>query len=502
MTQQIPLIALVTTLAWSLSACSNGLSTPGDADQPSDDADVQADGDEPDLPDADDADEPAPADADRPPPEDADTPDSDTLEPVAWDPEAVTPDDATFPDGLHAGAATESTIILWTRYLEGAPLRARIWREASPGHVYLDHDGDVEVDENGFVHHHATGLTSGQWYSWGFFTVAEDGSFEERTTIGRFRTAPAPDALEIITFSGTHGTNQDYHPFRGLEVTAEFEIDFLIHVGDATYNDGADTIEDLWSKWSENWNDPGFRAVFPITSYYPVWDDHEVEDNWDPEEIDEGYRDRAMEAYFDYNAVPRFAESPHRVWTSYRWGQTAEIFILDCRSERIPSTRRSSGAEYISLEQMDWLQDGLQRSDAVFKLIVNSVPISHFPFPFSLATEDRWEGYPAQREEILDFIVDLGIENVYWLSGDFHLATVQRIDSGDRWSNMIEILMGPGGSARNPLGNLITAENFFYSTDQDTATIITLDPTEEVPELVVSFYNTSGELLFTELFPN
>ena len=500
-----------------LCGCGNndpGPETDGDVDVDVDvdadtDADADADGDADSDVDADidadgDVDGDGDADSDRDSALDADA-DVDVIEDeiIAWTPEEVVLDHDSFPDGLQVGAATHDSAILWTLYTEPQPLLVRVWRDTErEGEVALRYESPIEPDEAGFVHHRAEGLAPGTWYRWGFFYEGDDGSLSGRGEIGRFRTAPAPDSLEVITFSGTHGTNQDHHEYRALELTADLELDFFVHLGDATYNDGARSIEDFWDLWSENWNDPGFRALFPSTVYYPVWDDHEIANNWNPETIDHDFRDRAMDAYFDYNAVPRFPGEPNRIYTSYRWGRTAEIFVVDSRSERRPSTRHGAGARYISLEQMDWLQDALIRSDAVFKLILNTVPISHFPWPFTLelVIDDRWEGYPAQREELLNYISLNGIEHVYWLSGDFHIASVQRVEADGPWSNMIEVLMGPGGSARNPLGDLITAPNFFFSADRDTVTVVTLDPTLPEPEFTVAFYGLDGDLIFAETF--
>jgi phosphodiesterase/alkaline phosphatase D-like protein len=67
-------------------------------------------------------------------------------------------------------------------------------------------------------------------------------------------------------------------------------------------------------------------------------------------------------------------------------------------------------------EQKQFLFDTLKKSDATFKLIVNEVPISEmFTQPY-----DRWEGYRAEREEVLGFIAFSGIQNVVFLTTDFH----------------------------------------------------------------------------------
>jgi phosphodiesterase/alkaline phosphatase D-like protein len=50
--------------------------------------------------------------------------------------------------------------------------------------------------------------------------------------------------------------------------------------------------------------------------------------------------------------------------------------------------------------QLAALQQALLDSDATFKIIINNVPLSSiFVTPY-----DRWEGYLAERQSLLDFI--------------------------------------------------------------------------------------------------
>ena len=76
---------------------------------------------------------------------------------------------------------------------------------------------------------------------------------------------------------------------------------------------------------------------------------------------------------------------------------------------------------------MTWLKQGLSDSPCVFKVILNSVPITNMPFLFDLGADDSWVGYEAQREEILSHISD-GVTGAVWLAGDFHFGAVTRVE--------------------------------------------------------------------------
>ncbi|MCP4500288.1 MAG: hypothetical protein GY822_10045 [Deltaproteobacteria bacterium] len=87
----------------------------------------------------------------------------------------------------------------------------------------------------------------------------------------------------------------------------------------------------------------------------------------------------------------RSQEDPNRIWRRQRHGRTVEVFLLDVRCERKPSSK--GGDEiFLSPSQLGPLKGGLLNSPARFKCIVSTVPISIMPFVVEGA--DRWEGYP------------------------------------------------------------------------------------------------------------
>ena len=198
----------------------------------------------------------------------------------------------------------------------------------------------------------------------------------------------------------------------------------------------------------------------------------------------------ARDAYFDSVALE---ERPSRqIWGSYRWGRTVEIFILDCRGERQPSTRLSDDAIYISRAQMDWLKEGLQSSPCTFKLVMNSVPITNMPSVWDFASYDRWEGYAAQREELLGHIRDAEIDDVWFISGDFHVCFISQVQPGSTGSLKKTMEIACTGGHTNTLGHLLPRDQFAYGTGDARATLIRLDPARR--EVTVRFYTPDGTL--------
>jgi len=224
-----------------------------------------------------------------------------------------------------------------------------------------------------------------------------------------------------------------------------------------------------------------------------TWDDHEVDNNWDGETVDAGQLAAAMQATFEHLPLRRDAEHPNRFWKSLRWGHTVELFVLDCRTERKPSTRFGPDAEYISPEQMTWLKAALADSPAIFKVIVNSVPIGNFPPLFDAAAADRWEGYAAQRLEILSFIDDTPITGVLWLSGDFHLGAIGRVDTSGPGSTQLEVVASPAAQVGNPLSVNLVAPQWDWAITKDSYTVLDFVP--GLGQVTITFIDEDGETL-------
>jgi alkaline phosphatase D len=352
----------------------------------------------------------------------------------------------------------------------------RVWRPADePGSVWLVYEAEVVPTADGYAKIPVQGLCPGTWYHYAYF-VGEPGELTARSLVGSFRTAPADDVLEPLTLAITacNGSSLDWP---ALYRTAEEDYDVFIHLGDMAYNDGAFTLQEYRDSWRSYFAAAGYRQCYARAGLYATWDDHEIDDNsnFDRETMDPDQllkRQNAMDAYFE--VVPIDAEGPdYRLWRSFRWGRTAEIIVLDCRYERRPSMQ-----QYISPEQMEFLKQRLQDSPCHFKIVMNSVPITNMPGVWDVVAYDRWEGYPGQRDELLAFINDNLLTNVWFLSGDFHTCFVARIEeSGGLVSNTWEIAVTGGNS--NPLPQGLTGfdgPQFDYGVTVPRGCILRFDP--------------------------
>lgn len=426
----------------------------------------------------------------------------DEIDPGAWDngevvdfvPASVTFDNLLFPTGVQAGSMTRSGALLWTYSTETAPRTLRVWRSAGAiGRVVLVHDLEVEPNDGGYFVVPIDGLAPETRYGYAFFAESEEEGFTARSQVGHFQTAWREGSLRPIVIGSAHGTNRTFSPWTALQTLAEEDIDMFMHLGDMSYNDPADTLEEYRAVWQLTLSDPGYLALLPTVGSYVVWDDHEVANDYDPENINSGQLAAGKDAFFE--AVPMVRGENGQLWTSYMWGDTAEIILLDCRSERRPSTRFFGGATYISDEQMTWLQDRLLNSPAHFKVVMNSVPITNMPGAWDFAGNDRWEGYRAQRNALIDFITDNELENIWFLTGDFHLAFISRLEKDGPASHYREIMVGPSGNGPNPLASTLELHTQFENAQMEPEmyTLLTFDPIDD--SVHVQYFDPDGELL-------
>lgn len=375
-----------------------------------------------------------------------------------------TEDEASFPFGVQVGDVTPDSAVVSVRGAEaGASLVLALaarggWEEVARFPLTANAAGVAQLvltDLFAAAHYRVVALSA-------------DGA--RRSVLTQLRTAPAPGEAPVLRFGATSclGGNR---PWPSMSAVAAEGVDAFFLLGDTIYNDwGAGSLQ---AKWDTALEQAGMRDLSAVTSFVATWDDHEVWNNWDAEDDDDAaLAVEALAAFRD--AVPQGSGPQGGVWRSLRWGDTAEVFVLDCRSERF-------GRDYMSDAQLQWLKEGLVASPCRFKLVLNSVPItdlSSFGVIGSYGASDRWQGHADQRSELLEHLRENGVQGVLWVSGDFHVGAIARVDApggpaDDQW----EVLTGPGGSPIDDRYSLVPeSERFPAVVTQHNSVIFELDP--------------------------
>jgi alkaline phosphatase D len=276
-----------------------------------------------------------------------------------------------------------------------------------------------------------------------------------RVVDGEFRTAPEPRVVQPLTlvWSGDLGgacrcrsPGSGYPIFRTI---AERRPDLFVFVGDTIYADhrcrvpenvpGADfravDLPGFRAKHRYNRADPAVQDFFRRTAVWAIWDDHEVRNDFaGPSEPLMASGRRAFLEYWPIDTPP---ENPYRLHRRLRWGRLVELFILDTRQYRSPN-QIQDGPEKTMLgaEQREWLLAGLVGSEAVWKLVVSSVPLS---VPTGRTVRDSWAngslhlnaqgsdtGFEHELGRIVRHLAEHRVPNIVWLVGDVHRAEVIR----------------------------------------------------------------------------
>jgi alkaline phosphatase D len=409
-------------------------------------------------------------------------------------------DPSVFALGVQSGSTRGDQARVWTFANRASRIKLRVWRQAATDTVLLVRDTDMDVDDDGIVRVLVDGLAPATLYNYAFFR--DDGT--GRSDVGRFRTAFPADWRFPVTIGVTSCTSLANAPFRALEQMAAEELDLFVHCGDWVYADGSSTDADYRTVWRQALNDPGYRALLPRVASIATWDDHEFENNFDPETIPTPQREAATTQFYRHTTMESV---DGHLWQSFRWGETLEIFVLDCRTERKPSTRNSDNPVYLSREQMDWLKKSLQDSPCRFKAVMNSVPMTRMA-PLWLSQSDRWQGYEVPRRELLEHMEQEAITGVWFLSGDFHVGFAARVEASGFHADTYEVAAGPGGNNGNPLGPASDQENlreqifpsgqFFYGAGTIASTVMTFDPVGGVVR--VRFTDVDGNVLIDREF--
>ena len=399
-------------------------------------------------------------------------------EEIEFDPEAIAQDDTTFPLAIMAGEMRPESAMIAVFVENPEPKVLRVWQPSEQaGTVLLVHEQMVTPDADGYLKVTVDGLCAGQWFKYALF----EDNFSARSAIGEFRTAIADDVLEPLTLA-ISSCNGDSFDWPVMSRTSEEYYDMFLHLGDMAYNDGATTLEEYRESWKDYLRVDDMKAAYARAGLYATWDDHEIDNNsnWDPRTMDPDELQRiqnAMDAFYELLPIDNEAR-PNQLWRSFRWGLTAEIIVLDCRTERRPSQNL-----YISQAQMNWLKDRLMQSPCHFKIVMNSVPITNMPGTWDIAADDRWEGFPSQRNELLSHIEDNSLQNVWFVSGDFHVSFVSTLEPNPQsLAERVREVSCSGGNV-NPVPDPLLpfpGNQFAYGERAARALLLTLDPENDV----------------------
>jgi alkaline phosphatase D len=375
-----------------------------------------------------------------------------------------------FAYGVSSGMPSPSAITLWTR-LKGidrsSKLKLEVATDSGFKHVVSHKNVTAEAARDFTVHAHIGGLKPGHEYHYRFETKSN------HSRVGRFRTLPPTDSNQKlkIGFYSCQSYEAGYYTAHAA-LAKEDDLDFVLCLGDYIYEhhyydgptarkdktgknkDGdVQTLAEYREKYRFYQTDKHLQDLHAAYPFITMWDDHEVEDNYagkkpdsastDPKHFENnndykrrvpfGKRRKAgYQAFFE--AMPRIQMhgDPTRLYGSIRLGKMAELYITDERQYRdqqpcadVQLTAcpddMTAGRTFLGSKQKSWVKKAVPASKAQWNLFASETMMMALDAsPGNHANQDQWDGYSAEREEILTSFVNKNVENFVVLSGDIH----------------------------------------------------------------------------------
>jgi alkaline phosphatase D len=377
-----------------------------------------------------------------------------------------------FTLGVASGYPEPTAVVLWTR-LAPEPLAPGGGMPDAPVAV----DWEIAEDESfrrmarrgrvhatadwaHSVHVEAAGLAPGRDY---WYRFAAGG---ERSPVGRTRTAAERGAAlrELMLAVASCQTYEHGH-YAAYRAMAADDLDLVVHVGDYIYEQRgvsrvrahdlpeAFTLDDYRLRYAVYKSDPHLQAAHAACAWMLTSDDHEVDNDYAAERSEDrdvpelflARRAAAYRAYYEHLPLPRrlVPFGPHqRLHTQRGFGDLLELVMLDGRQYRSPQAcgarLASPCAELLAADrsmlgpaQEAWLEATLRTSRARWNVLGQQTLLAHFDQGGAADGvrywADGWNGYPAARARLVDFLAAQRIANPVVLSGDIHAFLVNDV---------------------------------------------------------------------------
>ncbi len=417
--------------------------------------------------------------------------------------QAVQPELAPFYHGVASGDPLADQVIIWTRV---TPENAKstsvevIWKMATDKELTnivqtgkyttnATQDYTIKID--------VKNLTPNTYYYYQFEALGQ------QSIVGRTKTAPT-GMVNDLSFGVVSCNNYGGGYFSAFRHVANIEnLQAVLHLGDYIYEYGDGgygndklnrklspnhevvTLDDYRMRYSLYRMDKDFIKAHQQHPFICIWDDHEVANdshkdgaqNHQPnQEGDwETRKSVAKQAYFEWLPIRNNpAKTINRVFS---YGEVMDLIMLDTRLEgRDPQIRSAQNPEIqkaertmLGKQQRKWLFDALKNSKAKWKIIGQQVMFSQFNVEFANPLNrkksanlflDIWNGYPAERLKVMNFIKENQIDNVVLLTGDFHSSFAYNVTTDPMNSEVYNPETGKGSIAVEFVTPSISSANF------------------------------------------
>ncbi len=347
------------------------------------------------------------------------------------------------PEPLNGGGVTESSVEVGWEVASDEQMRNIVARGKTVATAALGHSVHVEV----------FGLKPARWY-WYRFTVGNAAS-----PVGRTRTAPAPNA-KVDRFAFAFASCQHYETgyYTAYKHMVAEELDAVVFLGDYIYEYGATagrtrlhnsaevkTLTDYRNRYGLYKSDPLLKQAHAAFPWIVTWDDHEVDNNYagltaeDNAPVDAFTARRKLAYQVFYEHMPLRPSCLKRdlaveIYRQIPYGSLLSFNVLDTRQYRtdqpcgdgskvLCEAALSAQATIMGTAQKRWLFQNLQKSKARWNVLAQQVMVAPFDSEIGDGRKysmDKWSGYIAERNELMQFLQTRKPSNPVVITGDIH----------------------------------------------------------------------------------
>ena len=368
-----------------------------------------------------------------------------------------------FTLGVASGDPSPDGVVLWSRLARSAlePVGA-LDENLGVGWEIAEDDSFRRITQSGSatatpqlghsVHVEVTGLEPGREY---FYRMTTGG---QQSPVGRTKTAPAPGTSVDRFRFGIASCQQYEHGFyTALRHMADENFDLIVHLGDYIYEQSygnnpvrshegpeVETLDQYRARYTTYRSDADLMAAHASAPWVVTTDDHEVDNDYaddiaqDEQPVDQFLlrRAAAYQAFYEFMPLRRSSMPvgpDMQLYRRIRFGNLLEMNVLDTRQYRSdqPCSGEPTCAQHIAPdqsilgeEQRNWLFTGLADTDARWNVLVQQVMMARLRGINDDGEEtwsmDKWDGYPAERQAMLELLNDVGTPNPIVLTGDIH----------------------------------------------------------------------------------
>lgn len=374
-------------------------------------------------------------------------------------------------NGIASGDTTQTSTVLWANSNTPGEITFEVATNSDFTNIIQTVSGDLT---NAPVKVEITNLNPDTEY---YYRVTDTAG---STEIGEFNTAAELGNQTGLKFGVSGDWRGELSPYPAISNADEADLDFFVLHGDTIYADisspavpkpQAETLAEFQAKHEEVYGDRfgenTWADLRATTSIFATIDDHEVINDFSggatansdprfPEATglinDTELYENGLQAFQEFNPLQdefygntgeNRTAGERKLYRYNTFGSDAATFVLDARSfrdqELDPAEVTPEGIEeflaasfnpdrtMLGEPQLEDLKNDLlqaENNDITWKFVMVPEPIQNLG---TAAAGDRFEGYAAERTEILKFIDDNEINNVVFVAADIHGTVVNNL---------------------------------------------------------------------------